>query len=177
MNRTVPIINTARVSLRPMRPEDFDRYAEIWADADVTAMIRGPLTRAESWDSFLRNAGHWHMTGFGQWAIWEAQSRHMVGQTGFFFQNRDLGDDFDVYPEAGWVLAREAQGRGLANDAARAAHEWFDRVIHGPLVALVNQSHERSLKLAETLGYVELRRAEMDGVPVVLLKRLGPPKV
>jgi RimJ/RimL family protein N-acetyltransferase len=175
MNRTVPIINTSRVSLRPMRPEDFDRYAEIWADPEVTALIRGPLTRAQSWDTFLRNAGHWQMAGFGQWAIWEARSRHMVGQTGFFYRNRDLGEDFDVHPEAGWVLAREAQGQGLAHDAAHAAHEWFDRVVHGPLVAVIDQTHDRSLKLAESLGYAQMRTTQMENAPVVLLKRLGPP--
>ena len=176
MSRTIPIINTSHVSLRPMRPEDFDRFAQIWSDPEVTAEITGPRSRAESWDAFLRNAGHWQMTGFGQWAIWEARSRHMVGQTGFFFSNRNLGDDFDAFPEAGWVLAREAQGQGLARDATQAAHDWFDRVVHGPLVAVITETHERSLSLAETLGYRALRSAEMNGVPVVLLKRVGPPQ-
>ena len=116
------------------------------------------------------------MTGFGQWAIWEAQSRHMVGQTGFFRKNRNLGEDFDAFPEAGWVLAREAQGQGLAHDATHAAHEWFDRVVHGPLVALITKTHERSLKLAQTLGYEAMREVDMEGVDLVLLKRSGPPQ-
>lgn len=159
-----------------MRPEDFDRYCEIWADPKVTAQITGPRTRAQSWDAFLRIAGHWQMTGFGQWAIWEARSRHMVGQTGFFFSTRQLGDDFDPYPEAGWVLAQEAQGQGLASDATRAAHDWFDRVVHGPLVALISAAHTRSLDLAGQLGYRPLRQAELDETPVVLLRRDGPPQ-
>lgn len=176
MNRSVPIINTARVSLRPMRPEDFDRFADIWADPDVVSEIRGgPRTRAESWDAFLRNAGHWQMTGFGQWAIWEARRREMVGQTGFFFANRQLGDDFDNYPEAGWVLATEAQGQGLAREAVLAAHEWFDRVIPGRLSALITQANARSLSIAGDLGYQALRETELDGVPVVLMRRNGPP--
>ncbi|MFY9209575.1 MAG: GNAT family N-acetyltransferase [Aestuariivita sp.] len=176
MNRTIPIINTARVSLRPMRPEDFDRFAEIWADPEVCAEIRGGArSRVQSWEAFLRNAGHWQMTGFGQWAIWESHSRRMVGQTGFFFANRDLGDDFDAFPEAGWVLARDAQGQGLAADATQAAHEWFDRVIHGPLVAVITGGHARSLSLAKRLGYRALRQTEMDGTPVVLMRRNGPP--
>jgi len=176
MKRTVPIINTARVTLRAMRPEDFDRFAEIWADPEVVAQIRGgPRSRAASWDAFLRNAGHWQMTGFGQWAISEVRSRRMVGQTGFFYGNRELGDDFDPYPEAGWVLAREAQGQGLALEAVQAAHEWFDRVIPGPLTALITQAHDRSLRIAEALGYRALRDAEMDGVALVLMRRNGPP--
>lgn len=159
-----------------MRPEDFDRFAEIWADPEVVAEIRGGArSRSESWDAFLRIAGHWQMAGFGQWAIWEAKSRHMVGQTGFFFSNRHLGDDFDPYPEAGWVLAQEAQRQGLARDATQVAHEWFDRVIPGPLVALITKAHTRSLDLAEKLGYRPLRETEFGDVPVVLMRRNGPP--
>ena len=176
MNRSVPIINTARVSLRPMRPEDFDRFAEIWADPEVVSEIRGGVrSRADSWDAFLRNAGHWQMTGFGQWAIWEARARRMVGQTGFFFANRHLGEDFDNYPEAGWVLAPEARGQGLAREAARAAHDWFDRVIPGRLSALITKANLRSIAVAQDLGYELLREAEMDGVPVSRMRRNGPP--
>ena len=35
MIRTVPMINTARLTLCGMRPEDFERYARIWQDPDV----------------------------------------------------------------------------------------------------------------------------------------------
>ena len=31
MIRSTPMINTARLTLCAMRPEDFDRFAEIWA--------------------------------------------------------------------------------------------------------------------------------------------------
>ena len=70
MIRSTPMINTARLTLCAMRPEDFDRFAEIWRDPEVVRHVGGtPRTRGEAWDSFLRNAGHWQMTGFGQWAV------------------------------------------------------------------------------------------------------------
>ena len=50
MIRSIPILNTARLRLAGMRPEDFDRYASIWADPDVVRFIGGrPKTRGESW--------------------------------------------------------------------------------------------------------------------------------
>ena len=115
------------------------------------------------------------MTGFGQWAVIEAAARQMVGQTGFFYGNRALGDDFDPFPEAGWVLAPEAQGRGLGTEAARAAHDWFDRVVTGPVVAMITQANAPSLSLARRLGYRALRDVEHEGAPVVLMRRDGPP--
>ncbi|WP_025053980.1 GNAT family N-acetyltransferase [Sulfitobacter noctilucicola] len=176
MSRTIPTINTQRLTLRAMRSEDFARFAEIWATPEVVSQITGkPRSKALSWDSFLRNAGHWQISGFGQWAIQPRDMAQMAGQTGFFFGSRDLGSDFDTYPEAGWVLAPEAQGRGLGLEAVQAAHDWFDRVIAGRTVCIITPENINSLRIAATLGYEELREVEMGGDVVRLMTRKGPP--
>jgi RimJ/RimL family protein N-acetyltransferase len=176
MYRNIQTINTSRVTLRGMRTEDFKRYAVIWATPEVVAPIRSaPWPRARSWDAFLRNAGHWQITGFGQWAIQIHGHPEMAGQTGFFFGSRGVGDDFDPYPEAGWVMAPEFQGQGLGQDAAGAAHDWFDRVIAGRTVCMVTPENKNSMRIAHTLGYRPLRDAVVDGDAVVLMTRKGPP--
>jgi len=177
MNRQVPTINTARVTLRAMRPGDFDRFAEIWAMPEVVTYIGGvPRSRNEAWRAFLTNAGHWQVTGFGQWAIEDHETKAMVGQAGFFYGARGLGADFDSVPEAGWVLAPEAQGRGLAQEAVQAAHDWFDRVVTGPLACMIHPDHEPSLQLASRLGYKALREAEDASGPVRLMLRKSVPQ-
>lgn len=177
MIRSVPNINTSRLTLRAMKPEDFNRFAQIWAMPDVVRHCRGqPMSRGKAWEAFLRNAGHWEMTGFGQWAVIEQGTRIMVGQTGFFFSACAYGEDYDPFPEAGWLLSPEAQGRGLAREAAEAAHDWFDRVIPGTLVARVNAENTASLRLAAHLGYEEMRETKCDGDSMVLLRRNGPPR-
>lgn len=176
MIRSVPTINTSRLALRAMRAEDFDRYAEIWAMPEVVRNITGePRDRRRAWEAFLRNAGHWQITGFGQWAVIEQSSRVMIGQVGFFFGSAAVAEDLDLYPQAGWMLVPEAQGRGYAIEAARAAHEWFDRVIPGKLVAQVAAANSASLKLASQLGYRELCRCGDGDQAAVFLRRDGPP--
>ena len=176
MSRTVPTINTARMTLRAMRAEDFPRFAEIWATPEVVRHISGkPRSKAQAWDAFLRNAGHWQISGFGQWAIQQHGDRQMAGQTGFFFGSRGLGEDFDPFPEAGWVLAPEAQGKGLGMDAVQAAHDWFDRVIAGRTVCIIAPENSGSFRIARALGYEALRETEMEGDRVVLMSRKGPP--
>lgn len=177
MGRHVPTINTARVTLRAMRPGEFDRFAEIWAMPEVAMYIGGkPRSRSDSWKAFLVNAGHWQMTGFGQWGIEEHASKRLVGQVGFFHGARGLGEDFDSVPEAGWVLAPEAQGVGLGIEAAQAAHDWFDRVVTGPLVCMIDPDHSASARIAEQLGYVDMRLAEDEDGPIRLLSRKAPPQ-
>ncbi|WP_299144996.1 GNAT family N-acetyltransferase [uncultured Tateyamaria sp.] len=178
MSRHVPTINTARVTLRAMRPGDFDRFAEIWAMPEVVQFTGGQArSRDACWHNFLRNAGHWQMTGFGQWAIEEHGSGRMVGQVGFFFGARGLGADFDAVPEAGWVVTPDVQGQGLGREAAQAAHDWFDRVVTGPLVCMIDPAHAVSLHLAERLGYLPLRDAADAAGPVRLMIRKSPPQV
>jgi RimJ/RimL family protein N-acetyltransferase len=167
----VPVLQTERLILRGMVREDFPDFAALWADEDVTSQVGVPVRgHGASWSAFLTNIGHWRMLGFGQWAVTDRATGAYLGQTGMFRAHRGYGAAFDDWPEAGWVLARGAQGRGLGAEAARAAHEWFDRVIGGPVVAVVSDDNAASRKLAAGLGY----RAIVDGQTVegaVLLRR------
>ncbi|WP_420013866.1 GNAT family N-acetyltransferase [Tateyamaria sp.] len=178
MSRHVPTINTARTTLRAMRHSDFDRYVEIWSMPEVVRFTGGaPRSRDLCWQKFLSNAGHWQMTGFGQWAVEDHDGKRMIGQTGFFYGARGVGEDFDAVPEAGWVLSPEVHGKGLGREATRAAHDWFDRVITGPLVCMIEPAHAVSLHLAEALGYVPMRDTVYEGAEVRLLLRKSPPQI
>lgn len=101
--RAIPTINTTRLTLRGMRPQDFNAYAQLWDGGDDVAHIgSAPQGRGQAWDSFLRNGGHWQMAGFGQWAICN-KDRDLIGTVGFSYAPRALGDDFDPYPEVAWA--------------------------------------------------------------------------
>ncbi|ABG32550.1 N-acetyltransferase [Roseobacter denitrificans] len=177
MSRTIPTINTHRLTLRGMRAEDFNRFAEIWAMPEVVRYIDGePWPRGKAWDAFLKHAGHWQITGFGQWAILRHRAPDMSGQVGFFYGKRGLGPDFDDTPEAGWALAPDAHGQGYAKEAVRAAHDWFDRVVTGRLVCMIDPRNERALRLAAAMGYTLMREARYQGNPVRLFERKTPPQ-
>ena len=177
MSRTIPTINTARLTLRGMRAEDFGRFAEIWAMPNVVYYVNGePWPRSKSWAAFLRHAGHWQITGFGVWAVQQHRHPDRSGQVGFSYNKRDLGEDFDAFPEAGWVLEPGAQGQGFAKEAAIAAHDWFDRVVTGWLVCMIDPRHEASAQLAESLGYEAMRVARHMDSDVQLMMRKGPPQ-
>ncbi|MEE4188817.1 MAG: GNAT family N-acetyltransferase [Roseobacter sp.] len=177
MSRSIPTINTHRLTLRPMRAEDFNRFAEIWAMPEVVRFIDGaPWPRSKAWAAFLRHAGHWQITGFGQWAINRHRAPEMSGQVGFFYAKRDLGADFDDFPEAGWVLAPDAHGQGYGREAIRAAHDWFDRVVTGRLVCMIDPRNTRSVIIAKEMGYRLMREATYEGDPVNLYERNAPPQ-
>lgn len=168
----IPVLQTERLILRGFRAEDFDAFAKIWADPVVTQNVGVPArNRVESWQSYLKNAGNWMLLGYGQWAICDRGNDAVWGQTGFFNVIRGHGPAFDDYPEAGWVLAQEAMGRGLGSEATRAAHDWFDAQVGGPTVAQVAPANKASRALAARLGYVEFDEVGPEDNRVILHRR------
>lgn len=55
----VKVLESDRLILRPPVAEDFESFAAMFADVEVTRHIGGVLERAEVWARFLRDCGHW----------------------------------------------------------------------------------------------------------------------
>ena len=152
---TVPELRTDRLILRGLEGADFEDFARMWGDGRVAAMISGvPDTPQEAWMRLLRYIGHWTATGYGFWAVRDRESGALLGSAGFIDYKRVLSPDLEGVPEAGWALVPEAQGRGIATEAMRAALNWGD--VHLPVArsfALFDPAHAASIRVAEKLGY------------------------
>jgi RimJ/RimL family protein N-acetyltransferase len=146
---------TERLLLRRWRAADTEPLAAINADPEVMRYIgRGAvLGRGLSEDLLTRFEREWRERGFGLWAVEEqAAPGALVGFCGLsvpmFLP--------EVLPcvEVGCRLAREAWGRGLATEAARAALAFGFGPEHrmAEILAIVSPGNERSLRVAEKLG-------------------------
>jgi RimJ/RimL family protein N-acetyltransferase len=169
----IPVIETERLILRGMVRADFPAFATIWQEPDVVRFIGGKArSEADSWASFLRNAGSWVIEGYGQWGIFRKADGALIGNTGFFRAMRGLGDDFDRACEVGWVLSAAAQGQGHGPEAVAAAHDWFDaQSFGGESWAMIDVGHVVSLALAGRFGYERVRESMFMGEKVTLSVR------
>lgn len=175
-NDSEPLVETARLLLRPLQSEDFAAFFAMMADPSSLAFSgRGPLTSDEAWTRFLRQSGHWNMLGYGQFAVFEKATGSFVGEVGFGDFRRGLGGDFDYCPEASWTLVSEARGKGYATEAARAAVEWLEQ-NRGTTrtVCIIHSRNRTSLRIAQKLGFKPFRYAEYRGYPAIFFKRSRP---
>lgn len=149
-------LETERLILRMWRAEDFDTYAAICADAEVMRYLGGKtLTRHEVWRSMAFHVGHWHLLGYGHWAVEEKSSGRFVGRIGFL--NPEGWPGFEV----GWTLARECWGKGYATEGARAALDYaFKEMGREHVISLIHPDNAASIRVAERLG--ERREGETD---------------
>ena len=166
---------TARLLLRPPRPDDGDAFAAINADPEVARFVSvsGPLLRAES-DLLLRSMiNQWTDEGFGLWMAERLDSNELVGFVGLSHPSLPaLADEVEV----GWRLARAHWGQGLATEGgAEAVRHAFEERGLGRLVCIVDRDNAASLAVARKLGFEHWR--DMDhprwprGVQVLTLER------
>ena len=171
----VPVLETERTIMRAHRIDDFDDYAVMWASPVTTRFISGkPRTREESWMRFLRHAGLWSLLGYGFWAVEDKASGRFIGEAGFHDLKRDMEPSIEGIPEAGWALAPEVHGAGLATEVVGRVLAWgeetFGRV---KTVCIIDPENTASLNVADKVGYREVLRTTYHDAPTVLLERLS----
>ncbi len=168
------MIETERLILR--RPElgDLDAVHAMRSDPQVVRFIGGkPITREEAWHRLTRSAGNWALLGYGMFAVVEKAGGGLMGEVGLMQACRDLGPDFDPYPEAGWALAKAAQGKGYATEAGQAALDWFDRSFgRKRSVCIIDPGNTASLGVAAKLGYSPFGSTVYHEKTLTMLERL-----
>jgi RimJ/RimL family protein N-acetyltransferase len=170
-----PVIETARLILRQNRPSDLEDRCAITGDPDFMRFVGGVYDRQENWSRITRYIGHWVCFGFGLFAVEEKETGRYVGNVGLSRFERELGADFDSAPEAAWMLAQWAEGRGYATEAMQAALGWYEaRFGHGRQVCIIDPLNAASLRLAERLGFRAYREGLNRGHTVLLHERNAP---
>jgi RimJ/RimL family protein N-acetyltransferase len=169
-----PFLTTERLELWQPRAGDLARSREIVSQPS-TGRFLGPAAQPhEHAFRFMRGAGSWFLYGYGPFMLRLRGQDQVIGNCGVFHTFRGLGDDFDDHPEAGWIVAAEHVGQGLASEAMTAVLDWFERE-HGPrrIVCMITLGNEPSLSLAAKLGFTPLRQADIpDGTRAQLLERV-----
>ena len=166
---TGPVLVTERLELRqPVRADEAAMFA-IVSEPATHRYLGGMASRADHFTRFQRGAGSWLLHGYGSFMVRLKGSPGVIGNCGVFHSYRGLGADFDDRPEAGWIVASDHVGKGIAREAMDAALAWFDRV-HGPreVVCMIAPGNAPSLALASKLGFAATRMAEMPGTGELL---------
>ena len=152
----VPVIETARLRLRPPAAEDFEAWAAFQADPVASRFLGGPQPRAVAWRSLVAMAGAWSLFGFGMFSVIEKARGRWLGRLGPWRP--------DGWPgaEIGWGIVTAAEGHGIACEGASAAIDWACDVLGwDDFIHCIAAGNDRSEALARRLGSTPRRRARL----------------
>jgi RimJ/RimL family protein N-acetyltransferase len=157
-------LETERLILRMWREDDLDQYAEFCADPEVMRFLGGKtFSLAETWRQMAFMVGHWHLRGYGHWALEEKSSGRFIGRLGFL---NPVG-----WPgfELGWTLGRKFWGKGYATEGARRALDYaFTELDRGHVISCIHPDNSPSIRVAQRLGEKLEGEAEILGIKVLV---------
>ena len=105
------------------------------------------MGRSEARQKFALILDHWQVRGFGFWAVDELVTGRYCGRVGLWYP-----DDWPE-PEIGWALIGEAEGRGIAFEAARRCRIYaYQTLGWSKAISLIDPANERSIALAKRMG-------------------------
>jgi RimJ/RimL family protein N-acetyltransferase len=166
------MIETARLRLRRPAPSDWEAFRDFMLSGRSTMFgSHGHLGRA--FRAFAGDLGHWEIFGYGPFAVTRRGEDRAVALVG------PWTPPDSPEREVGWmVLDREAEGKGLAREAAEAAlaHVW--RVLGwDTAVSYIAEGNDRSMALAERLGArldADAPRPEAPGKTLLVYRHPRP---
>ena len=137
--------------LRPWRLEDVRRVTEICQDPEISRWTNVPSPYQEehacTWiEQTIRD---WDDRKHAAFAVTDAVTGEVVGAIGLRFH-----EDYALQASAGYWVAKEARGRGVATGALRLVSGWALRELGLPRVQLITDPENLpSQKVAERAGF------------------------
>jgi len=150
--------DTQRLRLRQWHNADREPFAAMNADPAVMEFFEYLQSRAASDASIDAWQAQFAAKGWSNWALELRETGAFIGFTGLSVPRRTF--PFSPCVEIGWRLARNAWGKGLATEAARAAlRVAFEQLALPEVVSFTAVGNVRSRAVMERIG---LRDANQD---------------
>jgi len=160
------ILQTPRLVLRPLAPDDLSLAIELWTDKEVVKYICDPQTEAEVEREMIDSTKR---AGNGSIGIWSVRDRATNEGYGSAFllplaierDDTDWGLVDEAIPveyevEVGYVLKKRAWGKGIATEAAsRLLSFVFECTGLEEIVAVIDRENTRSARVLDKIGLKE----------------------
>jgi ribosomal-protein-alanine N-acetyltransferase len=159
-------IETARTILRPFRPDDLDRLAELTANPGFMRFSLGVYDRAKT-EVFLNKILGWQCAGVPALRAVElkSQPKLLLGYCGLHHHPEEDIEEAEI----GYRLHPDYWNRGLITEAARAIRDYAFRELELPrVISLIHPENVPSRRVAEKNGMSVEREITFRGFPTLV---------
>lgn len=143
------ILETDRLYLRRLCPEDFDALCIILQDAEVMYAYEHAFSDAEVLEWQNRQLERYEKYGFGLWAVIDKENQALIGQCGLTMQA--VGDRQVM--EIGYLFQKAYWHHGYAIEAAAACKKYaFETLGAREVYSIIRDNNLPSQKVAVRNG-------------------------
>jgi RimJ/RimL family protein N-acetyltransferase len=149
MSPQIPVIETDRLMLRPVRAEDYEELAAITADPEVMRYFGSgrALSREETREWLDARLLGRQGEGLGCFTAWTRDPAELIGFVGL--ERLPLSEHAEVF----YVFGRAHWGKGYATEAARALIEYaLGPCGLGAVGASFDPENGASIRVARKVG-------------------------
>lgn len=124
------MLETERLMLRKITPDDFESWYAILSDGETMRYYPAPYDRAgvQRWMDWTLN--NYAVCGFGLWAVILKETGEFIGDCGITMQKIHG----QMLPEIGYHIHKRHWRKGYASEAARACMAYAFDALHFPAV-------------------------------------------
>ncbi len=143
------ILETERLLLRELTPDDFDAMFEIFGDAETMLYYPQAYSRERLEAALQRQFASYAENGYGLWALILKSENRFIGDCGLL--NQEVDGALEV--EVGYHVNRQYWGQGFAPEAAKACFEYgFHTLGRQRMISMIRPENLPSRRVAEKNG-------------------------
>src|SRR5688572_2088973 len=161
-------LETARLLLTRLCPDDLNDLVHLYADPTVTATLGGVRTADWVADYLQRQMAHWDDHGFGFWTVRDRLTGEFIGRGGLRYASIEGRREIEV----GYGFREECWGKGLATELAiESVRVGFTELRFPDLVSFTLTSNLASKRVMEKAGFRYERDIVYADLPHVLYRQ------
>jgi len=168
--RDQPVIETERLRIREIRPDDAEAMFAMDSDPEVHRYLGdGPAGSIDEITGAIEYIhSQYESVGIGRWAAADRETDAFIGWTGFKWIDEPLGGHVD-FLDLGYRFLRSHWGRGYASETAAACVEFAAGVPEmqgAPVCGMVIIGNVASERVLQKVGMRHTDDFEYVGRPV-----------
>lgn len=148
-NKSLVILETDRLQLRYMLPEDIPPLVALWTDPDVTRFMGGPRNVETLTEDLLNTVKNPLAESFDLWPLVEKCSREVIGHCGVMDKDVEGGTEYEII----YVLMKRVWGKGYATEIAHGLIDYAYYVRNlNRVISLIEPENKASERVALKMG-------------------------
>ena len=156
------VIETPRLHLRRMTPDDVPALLSVFGDLEVMRFYPAPFDEARMQRWVAWNQSHYATHGHGLWVVILRATGECIGDCGLVPQQVVGVSEIEI----GYHLRRDLWGQGLATEAALGClNHGLTTFGYRRFVSLIHPQNTASLRVAEKVGMTLEREVEWKNKP------------